>query len=127
MSSNAFTVHEILKTNSDAGSPTFRKAYLQMALELHPDKNPGSDDSTAAFQSMQALYDYSRDELGYTHVDYGVCSQVTTDDSDRGYVSVSDSTSLPLKIGRTTQQGTYHNFAPWMRSILTCFTDLLNQ
>jgi DnaJ-class molecular chaperone len=33
-----------------------RKAYMKLALQLHPDKNPGDEGASAKFQTLQKVY-----------------------------------------------------------------------
>lgn len=39
-----------------------RKAYLHLAVRLHPDKNPGDDQAKSKFQSLQRIYAVLSDE-----------------------------------------------------------------
>lgn len=48
---------------TDASADQIRQAYRNLAMQLHPDRNPGRD-TTAAFQMLQAAYAALKDDTG---------------------------------------------------------------
>lgn len=48
--------YQILGVPINASADAIKKAYRQLAMELHPDRNPGSD-TTKRFQQLQNAYD----------------------------------------------------------------------
>lgn len=48
---------------TDASADQIRRAYRNLAMQLHPDRNPGRD-TTAAFQMLQAAYAALKDDVG---------------------------------------------------------------
>ena len=61
-----------LGLDADASSDQIRRAYRNLAMQLHPDRNPGRD-TTQAFQMLQAAYAALKDEAGRT--DYHAYAQ----------------------------------------------------
>lgn len=49
--------YEILGVNKDAGEAEIKKAYRQIALKYHPDKNPGDKESEEKFKEAAEAYD----------------------------------------------------------------------
>ncbi|KAI3438127.1 hypothetical protein D9Q98_000568 [Chlorella vulgaris] len=50
------TLYEALGVTKDANQADIRKAYMKLALQLHPDKNPGDEGASAKFQTLQKVY-----------------------------------------------------------------------
>ncbi|KAK9918041.1 hypothetical protein WJX75_000728 [Coccomyxa subellipsoidea] len=48
-------LYEVLGVEKDASQEDIKKAFRKLALRLHPDKNPGDEDSSK-FQSLQRIY-----------------------------------------------------------------------
>lgn len=46
----------------DASHAEIKKAYHKLALQLHPDKNPGEEEASAKFQSLQQIYSVLGDQ-----------------------------------------------------------------
>ncbi len=57
----AETPYEVLGVKRDASPDDIRKAYRQLAKQLHPDLNPGKPEAEARFKSVTAAYDLLSD------------------------------------------------------------------
>lgn len=51
------SLYEVLGCAKEASSSDLKKAYRKLALQLHPDKNPGDDLAAARFQRVSRAYD----------------------------------------------------------------------
>ena len=49
-------LYDALGVAKDASAADIRKAYLKLAVQLHPDKNADRPDATERFQSLQKVY-----------------------------------------------------------------------
>jgi len=74
--------YAILQVDRDADRDTIRKAYLRLALALHPDKNSGDEQAKQRFQKLQEVYRVlSSPELRKAYDDFGP-SAVDASESD---------------------------------------------
>mmetsp|Transcript_14753 Transcript_14753/g.20848 ORF Transcript_14753/g.20848 Transcript_14753/m.20848 type:complete len:266 (-) Transcript_14753:42-839(-) len=55
------TYYETLEVNQDATSTDIKKAYRRLALQHHPDRNNGSDESTEKFKEIGEAYEVLSD------------------------------------------------------------------
>ena len=54
-------LYALLQVARDADAAAIKKAYLKMAREVHPDRNPGDDDANSRFQALGRAYNVLRD------------------------------------------------------------------
>lgn len=54
--SSSHCLYDVLGVARDADAAAIRKAYLKMAILLHPDKNPEDDRANDKFQKLQKVY-----------------------------------------------------------------------
>mmetsp|Transcript_35706 Transcript_35706/g.63666 ORF Transcript_35706/g.63666 Transcript_35706/m.63666 type:complete len:269 (-) Transcript_35706:153-959(-) len=54
-------LYEVLGVSKDATQTEIKKAYMKMALKLHPDKNPDDEAAKERFQTLQRVYAVLRD------------------------------------------------------------------
>jgi len=50
------SLYEAIGVEKTASAGDIRKAYLKLAVQLHPDKNPGDDEAKERFQTLQKVY-----------------------------------------------------------------------
>jgi molecular chaperone DnaJ len=53
--------YELLQVERTADDKTIKSAYRRLAMECHPDRNPGCKDSEARFKSISEAYDCLKD------------------------------------------------------------------
>ena len=61
MPSSTMDYYEILEVTRDADDKTIKSSYRRIAMECHPDRNPGSAESEAKFKSVSQAYDCLKD------------------------------------------------------------------
>jgi molecular chaperone DnaJ len=54
--------YELLEVERSADAGTLKTAYRRLAMECHPDRNPGCDKSEAKFKAINEAYDVLKDE-----------------------------------------------------------------
>src|SRR5690242_20411629 len=54
--------YELLGVKRDAGADEIKKAYRKMAMQYHPDRNPGDKKAEQAFKDINEAYDVLKDE-----------------------------------------------------------------
>jgi molecular chaperone DnaJ len=52
--------YELLEVERTADEKTLKSAYRRLAMECHPDRNPGCDKSEAKFKAISEAYDGRR-------------------------------------------------------------------
>jgi molecular chaperone DnaJ len=53
--------YEILGLSKEAGAEEIKKAYRQMAMKYHPDRNPGKKETEEKFKEAAEAYDVLTD------------------------------------------------------------------
>ena len=53
--------YELLEVERTADEKTLKTAYRRIAMECHPDRNPGCDKSEAKFKAVSQAYDVLKD------------------------------------------------------------------
>jgi molecular chaperone DnaJ len=61
MASAEIDFYQLLEVSRDADDRTIKAAYRKLAMQCHPDKNPGCADSEAKFKAISAAYDCLKD------------------------------------------------------------------
>src|SRR5690606_41749146 len=53
--------YELLEVDRTADDKALKAAYRKLAMQYHPDKNPGCSDSEARFKAINEAYDCLKD------------------------------------------------------------------
>lgn len=61
MPSTEIDFYELLEVSRDADDKTLKSAYRRLAMQYHPDRNPGCTQSEAKFKAISAAYDCLKD------------------------------------------------------------------
>ena len=54
--------YEVLEVGRDAGADEIKKAYRKLAMQFHPDRNPGDAAAEQKFKDINEAYDVLKDE-----------------------------------------------------------------
>lgn len=77
-SSAVKSLYEVLGVEKTASQQEIKKAYYKLALQLHPDKNPGNEEAKEKFQQLQKVISILGDEEKRSLYDQTGCA----DDAD---------------------------------------------
>jgi molecular chaperone DnaJ len=61
MSSAEIDFYELLEVSRDADGDTIKRAYRKLAMQWHPDRNPGDAEAEARFKAISGAYDCLKD------------------------------------------------------------------
>ncbi|MFN2100681.1 molecular chaperone DnaJ [Altererythrobacter sp. MF3-039] len=61
MSATEIDFYELLEVSRDADDKTIKSSYRKLAMQYHPDRNPGDADSEARFKAISVAYDCLKD------------------------------------------------------------------
>ena len=53
--------YELLEVERTADDKTIKTSYRRLAMQCHPDKNPGCNESEARFKAISEAYDCLKD------------------------------------------------------------------
>ena len=55
--------YEVLGVNRDADADAIKKAYRKLAMQFHPDRNPGDTEAEARFKEAAEAYEVLKDKI----------------------------------------------------------------
>lgn len=64
-------LYDILRVQSTATSEEIKRAYRKLAMQFHPDRNPGDDAAANNFKQVQEAYDTLSDPNNRARYDGG--------------------------------------------------------
>ena len=53
--------YQVLGVSKDASDSDIKKAYRKLAVQYHPDKNPGNKEAEERFKEISAAFDVLKD------------------------------------------------------------------
>ena len=53
--------YQVLGVSRDASESEIKKAYRKLAVQFHPDKNPGNKEAEEKFKEISAAFDILKD------------------------------------------------------------------
>ena len=56
-----YNPYQVLGVSPDASMEEIRKAYTALAMQYHPDKNPGDQEAARRMDEINTAYDIVRD------------------------------------------------------------------
>ena len=66
--------YDILGVSRDATADDFKKAFRQLAMKYHPDRNPDNKESEEKFKEINEAYSCLSDPQKRSHYDrFGYC------------------------------------------------------
>lgn len=66
------SLYQAIGLEKAASAGEIRKAYLRLAVQLHPDKNPGDEEAKERFQTLQKVYTVLSDPERYRSAIQGI-------------------------------------------------------
>ncbi len=85
--------YELLEVERSADDAAIKSSYRRLAMQCHPDKNPGCADSEAKFKAISAAYDCLKDpqkRAAYDQFGHAAFEQGGMGGSDGGMGGFSD-------------------------------------
>jgi DnaJ-class molecular chaperone len=78
--------YQVLGVSKNTSAADLKKTYRKLAMKLHPDKNPGDEETADKFKEVSAAYALLSDEKLKERYDRG---EINPDGSEKGYASHS--------------------------------------